>query len=168
MPRKLLLVNGSAHTNGANFQLMKALSNRYNNRVETKIFNDLSLFPLFTPGAVGNIFIQNWKKEIQNADTIIISTPAYLDNIPAVLKNALEWITESGELHEKKVIPITFTPHAPRGEFVMQSLLKSLKSLNALVVMELCLHQNEQEFLNGNLVLTQETQEIFNEMISWI
>jgi NAD(P)H-dependent FMN reductase len=168
MTRKVLLVNGSAHSNGANFLLMHTLSNRYSHQLATKVFNELHLFPLFAPGAKDNVHVQNWKQEILNADAIIISTPAYLDNVPAVLKNALEWITESGELYDKKVIPITFTPHQPRGEFVMQSLLKSLQSLNANIAMELCLYQNEQAFLNGNLVLNEQAREMFDEMILWL
>ena len=99
------------------------------------------------------------------ADAIIISTPAYLLNIPAMLKNALEWLTTSGELEGKRVLPITFTPHPPRGERAMQSLIWSLQALNAHVVTKLALFQSEVKFSDGGEILDVETRDILREAI---
>ena len=57
----------------------------------------------------------DWRKILQESDAVIISIPEYIHNIPALIKNALEWVTTSGEFLGKKVLPITFTPHEPRG-----------------------------------------------------
>ena len=94
-----------------------------------------------------------WRKAIANSEAVIISTPEYIHNIPALLKNALEWVTSSGELAQKRVLAITFTPHEPRGEKTMQSLLWSLQALTANVVVSLPLYQNEIVFdTNGNFI----------------
>ena len=58
--------------------------------------------------------------------------------MPALIKNALEWITSSGELVGKKVLAITFTPNEPRGDKAMQSLLWSLQALDANIVAPAC------------------------------
>ncbi|MGB1317922.1 MAG: NADPH-dependent FMN reductase, partial [Flavobacteriales bacterium] len=106
------------------------------------------------------------RTKLANSDAVIISTPEYIHNIPAVLKNALEWITESGELHEKPVLAITFTPAAPRGEFAMKSLLQSLSALNAKVVAELPLYRNELPLANGSLNEQSEQYELLAEALT--
>ena len=85
-------------------------------------------------------------KRYKQSDAVIITTPEYIHNLPALLKNALEWLTTSGELAQKRVLAMTFTPHSPRGEKAMQSLLWSLQALDANVVVQLPLYQNEIEF----------------------
>ena len=85
----------------------------------------------------------HWRTEVRSADAVIISTPAYLYNIPAQLKNALEWLTTSGELLEKPTIAMTYTPHPPRGEKAMLSLLNSLGGLKSRVVCQCALYQSE-------------------------
>ncbi|MEM1217144.1 MAG: NADPH-dependent FMN reductase [Bacteroidota bacterium] len=87
--------------------------------------------------------VMAWKEAVAAADLLIICTPAYLCNLPAALKSALEWLTTSGELHEKSVLALTFTPKAPRGEQAMQSLLWSLQALKARVLGQLALYQTD-------------------------
>lgn len=83
-----------------------------------------------------------WRAQVAASRCVIISTPEYLHNIPAVLKNGLEWLKSTGELHSKPVLPITFTPHPPRGEDAMMSLRKSLQALEARIAVELPLYQH--------------------------
>ncbi len=96
-----------------------------------------------------------WRQLIKEADVIVISTPEYLHNWPANLKNALEWLTTSGELMSKPVLPITFTPHSPRDEKAMKSLLWSLEALDARVIASLDLYQSEVK-IDQKLDLTTE------------
>ena len=63
--------------------------------------------------------------------------------MPAAIKNALEWISSSGELVGKRVIPITFTPHEPRGERAMQSLVWTLQALDSNIIVELALYKSQ-------------------------
>jgi hypothetical protein len=46
----------------------------------------------------------------------------------------------------KPVLPITFTPQAPRGEKTMQSLTWTLQALDAKIVTQLPLYQQETTF----------------------
>ncbi|MGB3546695.1 MAG: NAD(P)H-dependent oxidoreductase, partial [Saprospiraceae bacterium] len=69
--------------------------------------------------------------------------PEYAHNIPAALKNALEWLVAGGELSGKPVLAVTYTPHAPRGEDAMQSLCATLSALDMRVVAQLPLYRNE-------------------------
>lgn len=109
--------------------------------------------------------VHQWRTAVANADALIISTPAYLYNLPAVLKNGLEWLTTSGELLQKPTLAITLTPHPPRGEKAMQSLLWSLQALEARVVGQLPLYLSEIIVENEQMELGKEIEELLRESI---
>ena len=106
----------------------------------------LSSLPLFNAdiieGAIPDV-VKHWKKMVRDADSVLISTPAYLLNIPSALKSALEWLTSSGELFGKRTLAMTYTPHPPRGKEAMQSLIWSLSALDAHIVGQCAIYQTE-------------------------
>jgi NAD(P)H-dependent FMN reductase len=97
--------------------------------------------------------VASWRKELNEADGVIFCIPEYIHNMPALIKNALEWITASGELAGKKVLALTFTPNAPRGEKAMQSLLWSLQALDAHVLASLSLYQTEIAYTTDGKII---------------
>ena len=106
---------------------------------------DLNKVPLFHPDRDSNPLpeaVIAWRAAIAAADLVLISTPEYIHNMPAVLKNALEWIASSGEFVGKPVISMTYTPSLPRGEKAMQSLLWSLQALDAKILVSLPLDKS--------------------------
>ena len=109
--------------------------------------------------------VLDWRKKLQDSDAVIISIPEYIHNLPALIKNALEWIASSGELVGKPVLPITFTPHEPRGEKAMQSLCWSLQALDARIVVQLPLFQNEINFEKDNSLTGNESVEMLKEAV---
>ncbi len=164
---KILTISGSARNDSSNAKLLDALPMLF---PEYKIYRyqNLQNLPLFHADIEkqSNLpAVSNWKTALATADAVVICTPEYLHNVPALLKNALEWITTSGELFGKKVLPMTFTPHAPRGEKAMQSLLWSLQALNAHVVAQLALYQNEITFNEQNELVNGEALEMLQEAI---
>lgn len=109
--------------------------------------------------------VSNFRTLVREAEAIIISTPEYLHNIPAVLKNSLEWLKSGGELQHKKVIAMTFTPIMPRGEKAMHSLLQSLQALEASVVCTIPLYSNEIQFDEHGQIIGHQNQELLKEAI---
>jgi len=166
--KKICCLNGSGSTDGSNFKFLKALTSTFNHKFDFHIFNDLSKFPLFTPTQLPNNYVEEFRAKLTECEAVIICTPEYSHNIPAVLKNALEWITASGELNEKPILPITFTPHSPRGEHAMKSLLPTLQALNSRVVLELQLYQNEQSFKAGKLILSEVSFGVISQALDWL
>ena len=157
--KKILAISGSAGANSSNTLLLKSIQAHYSGEYEIEIFDKLREFPLFRPEDFEKgipELVQELKDKILAADAIIMSTPEYTHNIPAVLKNAFEWMTASGEFAEKKILPITFTPREPRGEHAMQSLLFSLKTMNARIVTQLPLYKSEVKIENGKLELNED------------
>lgn len=164
---KILTISGSTRPESSNIRLLDAIPSlfpthsfaRYTYLSHLPIFKaEMDKYPWHTE-------IVDWRAAVQQADAVIISIPEYIHNMPALIKNALEWLTLKGELAEKRVLAITFTPHPPRGEKAMQSLLWTLQALNARVVAQLPLYQHEIEFdKNGNFV-RNESLEILEEAI---
>ena len=145
MSHHIVAINGSSRPEAYNAKLLKAIGKRYaNNSVE--LIQDLSSLPLYLAdqeNSIINTAVHELRASISTADAVIISTPEYIHNIPAILKNTLEWVTASGEMNDKRVLPITFSPHEPRGTQAMTSLIASLQALNAKIVGSLQLYQNE-------------------------
>ncbi len=142
---KILTISGSTRVNSTNTDLLKSLS-LLNNEHIFQYYSDLQNLPLFHPDIDQSLLpeiVVFFKKKIADADAIIISTPSYLHNIPAVLKNGLEWLSSSGELQAKRVLAITYTPHAPRGQKAMSSLTNTLTALNATIVTTLELYHTD-------------------------
>lgn len=149
----ILTINGSTSIDGVNSKLLDSLEFTFPDHQFSK-FNILDL-PLFQVALDTNPLpssVVQFRDQIKNAEAVIITTPVYIYNIPAVLKSALEWLTTSGELVNKRVLAITYTPNPPRGEKAMQSLLNSLKALDANVVTSLSLYQTELKIIDGKIV----------------
>lgn len=149
---KILTISGSARKEGANQKLLRSISKLL---PEHQIdFFDIAALPLFVDQEVPISYprrVLDWKSAIKEHDALIISTPEYIHNIPASLKNALEWIYHTGELFAKRILPIVYTPKAPRGQKAMQSLLNTLKALEATIIVEIQLHQTELQVVEGDL-----------------
>ena len=162
---KLLRINGSAREHSSNQKLLDFLPGLGLNIVFQNDV-DLAQLPLFTADQdqhPWSIEVLRWRQAVSEAEGVVICTPEYIHNIPALLKNALEWLTSSGELMHKPVLAMTFTPAPPRGEKAMQSLLWSLKALDARVIGQLTLYQNEIRFEDGTVKIDEENSELLRE-----
>lgn len=109
--------------------------------------------------------VLDFRKLVRESEAVIISTPEYLKNIPAVLKNSFEWLKSGGELQHKKVVAISFTPEAPRGEKAMTSLLNTLIALESRVVCSLPLYANQVQFDDKGQVTDTKSLELLKAAI---
>jgi len=162
---KILTISGSSSPSSSNKDLLLAVAKEF----PTLSFKYQPLkLPLFLANNDKSPFPKEviaFRQAIEQSDAVIISTPEYIHNIPAILKNALEWLTTSGELQAKPVLAITYTPHPPRGEKAMISLLASLQALEARVVGQLPLYQTEIKVKEGKVVGEEDVVEMLGEAI---
>ena len=162
----LLTVSGSARPDSANTSLLRALPAL----VPAHSWHHSELparLPLFTEPAQSHPTpaVTAWREQVRRAEAVVFCTPEYLHNLPALLKNALEWLTTGGELVGKPCLALTLTPHAPRGERAMRSLVWSLGALNAAVRAELPLYRAEVG-LTDRTITGQEAQELLRAAVS--
>lgn len=169
--KRILGICGSASENSSNLQLLQAMQREFGKQYDISIVDGLWKLPLFSPQleqlAVPEDII--WlRQNVAESDAVVVVTPEYVHNIPAVLKNALEWLTHSGELADKPTLPITFAPISPRGEHAMRSLLASLQALKCNVVAELSLYQQPLRTAGGTIVLDSDTRLLLTEALAML
>ncbi|MFT4760509.1 MAG: chromate reductase [Paraglaciecola sp.] len=164
---KILTVSGSSRAESSNSKLLDVLSNLFPEKEfeQCSFVNDLPLFKPENDSHPWDGNVLNWRKSIKAADGVIFCIPEYIHNMPALIKNALEWVVSSGELVGKPVLAMTFTPNEPRGEKAMQSLIWSLQALDARVVGQLALYQNEVKIKAGEIVANVDNLEMLKEAI---
>lgn len=162
---KSLTISGSSRPDSSNVRLLEAIQNRYTQLACTHF--DIGRLPLFDTELDQNApsIVKEFKQALQDHSAIIISTPEYIHNIPAQLKNALEWVTSSGLTQGKKCLALTYTPHSPRGEKAMQSMLWSLAALEVQVVASLDLYSNELAISKNGELEGEVSLEILDEAI---
>ncbi len=139
----ILQISGSNRSNSTNLALLDHFAELLG-RENCTYFN-IDQLPAFHPDMQGQTppqMVAVWKNKLRASDALIISSPEYLHNIPATLKNSLEWLADTGELKDKFVVPMVFTPAEPRGEKAMESLLWTLRAMEAKVLWFLLLHHS--------------------------
>ncbi len=164
----IFCLSGSASPQSSNYYLLKAIEKSFGDQYDIEVYDKIREFELFTPQRLQEGIpadITTFKSKLAAAKSVIIATPEYSHNIPAVLKNMLEWCTHSGELADKYVLPITFTPKEPRGEFAMQSLLMTLQTLKAKVVSQFPLYKTDVQEEHQQIILPDETREMISESL---
>ncbi|SDG55603.1 NADPH-dependent FMN reductase [Psychroflexus sediminis] len=165
---KILCISGSASRDSSNVKFLKAIAEHLSDKHTAEVYEGLYRFPLFTTERLNAgmpEIINLLRDRITQADLVLISTPEYNHNIPAVLKNMLEWITDSGELFGKRVLPITFTPKAPRGEHALISLQMSLKAQQASIISEANFYKTDVEFVDDLIVLPEDIKLMFDGLL---
>jgi chromate reductase len=163
-----LFISGSSSKSSSNSTLLVAIS-KLDNHLQVEFASPLTTLPLYSADddhtSVSEIVVA-FRQQIRSADCVIISTPEYLHNIPAVLKNSLEWLKTGGELQRKKVIPICYTPKEPRGEKALESLVNSLLALEANVLCKIRLFHKDIRFDETGKLLPCIGKDIVTESIA--
>ena len=162
----LLTVSGSPPPQSGNSRLLAALTHLTDRPVAAA--PSLDELPIFQPRldqAPWPDAVLRWRSALRAADAVVCCTPAYLHNIPGVLKNALDWLASSGELDGKPVLALTLTPAPPRGDRARQSLLWSLEALNARVVAEAGLYRPDLTWRENGDIAPGPTRELLAEAL---
>jgi len=92
-PIRILGVAGSLREGSFNRMLLEAASALIPSRSELEIFG-LDGIPLYNQDMEALAFpeaVKSFKKRIEAADALLISTPEYNHSYPGVLKNAIDW-----------------------------------------------------------------------------
>lgn len=139
-PIKILAISGSLKTSSVNTSLLHNFSALMESTDQYRFYEEMEGLPAFNPDKEeGNLAIKNFKRQLKEADGVVISTPEYAFGLPGVLKNALDWTVHSGDLNAKPVAVISASPLSTGGEKAMASLLLTLGALGTITPPELTL-----------------------------
>lgn len=106
----ILAICGSTRKSSSNLNLIKAIADLSSEVFTITIFEGLADLPHFNPDldnedAPATVF--SFRKQLREADGIIICTPEYAMGVPGTLKNAIDWTVSSMEFSNKPVALIT-------------------------------------------------------------
>lgn len=134
----ILAISGSLRSHSLNTEVLRAFTILAPPAVHIRIFDGLAALPHFNPdldaeGAVLPAAVEAFRREIRNADALLISSPEYAHGVPGSLKNALDWLVSAQEMVFK---PIGLVNVSPRSTYAYPSLLETLRTMSTLPVPE--------------------------------
>lgn len=123
---KILAISGSTRKASSNLNLIKSIVELSSDIFDVLIFDGLTSLPHFNPDDdnehVSSIVL-DFRRQLREADGVIICTPEYAIGVPGTLKNAIDWTVSSMEFSKKPVALITASLSGTRAH---QSLLGTL------------------------------------------
>lgn len=174
---KVVALIGSLRKDSYNEQLIRTLEQRYYTNFDLEIarigelpfYNeDEEMFPAKE--------VEQFKKQIKDADAIFISTPEYNWSISGVLKNALDWLSRVDKPIAKK--PVLLMGVSQGGLGTIRAQLHARQILTAVDVRMMPVAGNEiligaagQKFENGALtheVTLQFIDEVMERFINFV
>jgi NAD(P)H-dependent FMN reductase len=129
LKKNMFIIIGSASKNSANEKLIANFISLTKDFFETTVFTGLKSLPHFDPELSTNRppqSIVDFRRNIEQADGIVICTPEYIFSIPAGLKNALEWCVATTLFSEKPLAIITASADGRKAHEELQLIMKTL------------------------------------------
>ncbi len=127
--KTIVILVGSASQNSSNQKLVDIFARSVVEDFDLKIYDDLKIFPHFDPELSANNppeIIAEFRRNIENTDGILISTPEYVFSVPSGLKNALEWCVATTVFSGKPTGIITASAHGLKGHEELQLIMNTL------------------------------------------
>ena len=136
-PVRILTVSGSLQQRSSNLTLLEALPRLAGPNVQVLPFAGLRKLPHFDldlnegepPASV-----RTWRAALADAHGVFVATPEYGHSLPGALKNAIDWVFGSGELHRKPVAITAASAGPGRGRRGLAALAQTLLALEATVL----------------------------------
>lgn len=127
--KNILAIIGSASTNSSNHLLVKNISILAEDYFNITVFDELKTLPHFDPVLTDENVpkeVETLRKQITEADGIIICTPEYIFSIPSGLKNMIEWCVSTTIFSEKPIALITASAQGKKAHEELQLLMQTL------------------------------------------
>jgi chromate reductase, NAD(P)H dehydrogenase (quinone) len=127
--KNIFVIVGSAGRNSANEKLIDHLAQLAKDDFNLAVYKDLKTLPHFDPELSASHppeKIVAFRKNIEEADGVIICTPEYVFSIPAGLKNAMEWCVSTTVFSDKPVGLITASASGQKGHEELQLIMRTL------------------------------------------
>lgn len=118
----------------SNTAALKAASRLAPPGVEVELFEGIGDLPHFNPdvdaaGAPWSVL--EWRRRVDSARGLLISSPEYARGVAGVMKNALDWLVSGPEFYEK---PVAVLNASPRSTHADASLRLTLATMSGRVI----------------------------------
>jgi chromate reductase, NAD(P)H dehydrogenase (quinone) len=130
---KILAISGSLRAKSSSTSLVEAARVVAPPGMSVTVYDGLGSLPHFNPdldaeGSVPPPEVAELRRQIGEADALIISTPEYAHGVPGSLKNALDWLVSSLEFPG---IPVGLINPSHESFHANESLREILKTMSA-------------------------------------
>ncbi len=129
--KKILAISGSTRKNSTNSYLINAIAHLTAAQFDLEVFDRIADIPHFNPDrdnetAPEEVF--DFRRQIREADGVLICTPEYAMGVPGSLKNAIDWTVSSCEFSHKPVALITASSLGQKGHAALLETLNVIES----------------------------------------
>lgn len=129
--KRVLAISGSTRQNSTNNSLIRAIVDLSVGDLDITVYNGIANLPHFNPDQDGDTVVSevaDFRRQLSNAEGVIICTPEYAHGVPGSLKNAIDWTVSSAEFYHKPTVLITASTD---GSYGHKALLETLKVIEA-------------------------------------
>lgn len=133
---RVLGISGSLRAQSTNSALLRAASLLTPVDMGVQLFGGLGGLPLFNPDVdidSASPGVQDFRRQLQYSDAVIIASPEYAHGVTGAMKNALDWVVASGEFVGK---PVAIFNASPRANIALSSLADTLTMMDAILIEE--------------------------------
>ena len=139
---RILAICGSLRAASSNAALLRAAARIAPPSLELTVYEGLRELPHFDPdldveGAAAPAPVAVLRAGISAAHGLVICSPEYAHGVPGSLKNALDWLVSYAPFAGKPVV--LWNASAAGGSYAQASLLETLRTMSARVLMGACL-----------------------------
>lgn len=134
---KIAAVCGSLQRRSGNRLLLEDAASRAPIDFKWSQLEILSILPHFNPDLEKDALptlVTAWRSALAECDALLIATPEYGHSLPGALKNGIDWVVQSGELYQKKVIVTASVTSAERGRQGISALCDTLLAVDAQIL----------------------------------
>ena len=128
---RLLAISGSLRAVSVNTAVLRAAASLAPSGTEILLYTALGDLPAFNPDLDNDAppdVVQTFRREIELADGLLISSPEYARGVPGSLKNALDWLVSSHEFPGKPVALIQTSPRAVDAPAQLRLILTTMSA----------------------------------------
>jgi len=131
--RKVLAISGSTRQNSTNHSLIKAIIELSATSLDIAVFDGIGNLPQFNPDTDGDNVakeVAHFRRQLSNAEGVIICTPEYAHGVPGALKNAIDWTISSSSFPNKPTMLITASTGGFYGHKALMETLRAIEAKN--------------------------------------
>ena len=127
--KKILAISGSTRADSVNLHILKAIAHMYADVADWNVYTKIDQLPHFNPDLDKEPFpvaVIDFRKQIEEADGVLICTPEYVYSLPGSLKNAIEWTVSTTLFTEKPAALITAASSGYKAHEALNLLMRTL------------------------------------------
>lgn len=125
---KILAISGSLRSTASNALVIREIVNNAPDHVAFDVYQEMASLPAFDDSLEPPDAVLSWRRQLAEADGVLICSPEYAFGVPGALKNAIDWTVGSGELVNK---PLALITAASSGDKAHAAWLQIFTALSA-------------------------------------